>query len=310
MMRPTLARVALVALAVVTTACTPEILGRVNAIDITTVLASGDLGAMVAEGRRVGQVLAGCATVLLCFHCWYRATIGSPWLAVAKEYLFGTILCVYVLTTVNTPVGLDQWIYRAGQGLGELFAPKAGYLLFAHDQAVSQNVKFLLELQGSAPEAPSLARQFLQSVAFVAIQPVAVLGIVVNAIAIHVVKLVLQASYVFLVAFYWALTPLVAPTVILPQTRYVFRGWVQSYVSVSLWPLFMAIVERLAAAIPWADWMGIDGLGVGDYFGAVTHWAQGQFMLLVLNVVFLLVYVAIPVVSAKLVSGAVRAGVA
>ena len=143
-----------------------------------------------------------------------------------------------------------------------------------------------------------------------AIQPVAVLGIVVNAVAIHVVKLVLQTSYVFLVAFYWALTPLVAPMAILPQTRHVFRGWVQSYVSVSLWPLFMAIVERLAAAIPWADWMGINGLDVGDYAGAVTHWAQGQFMLLVLNLVFLLVYVAIPVVSAKLVSGAVRAGVA
>ena len=304
------ARLALVLLALSATACTPEILGRVNAIDVTTVLDSADLRSMVAEGRRVGQVLAGAATVLLCLYCWYRATTGTPWLAVAKEYLFGTLLCAYVLATINTSAGLDQWIYRAGQSLGELFAPKQGYLLLAHDQAVAQNVKLLLELQAGASEAPSTVKQFLQAVAFTAIQPAAVLGLVTNAVAIHLVKLVLQASYVFLVAFYWTLTPLVAPTAILPQTRHVFRGWVQSYVSVSLWPLFMAIVERLAATIPWADWMGIAGLDVGDYIGAVTHWGQGQFMLLVLNTVFLLVYVAIPVVSAKLVSGAVRSGVA
>jgi hypothetical protein len=309
-MRRRLAVLSIVAAALGSTACTPEILGRVNAIDLKQILANPDLQNAVTVGRHLGQVMGGALTVILCFVCWYRATAGSPWVSVLKEYLLGTMVCVYVLASIGTPIGLDQWIYQAGQALGEMFAPRGGYLLAAHDHAVAQNVKYLVELQGAAPETPGEVKQFLQAVAFVLIQPSAVLGIVVNAVAIHFIKLVLEATYVFLVAFYWILTPIVAPTAVLPQTRHVFRGWVQSYVSVSLWPFFMGIVERIAADIPWGDWMGTAGLDLNDYAGAVTHWGQGQFMLLVLNVVFILVYLSIPVVSAKIVSGAVRSGVA
>lgn len=307
--RRRLPTIAVLFLAVACSGCTPEILGRVNAIDLKQILSNPDLLNAVATGKHFGQIMGGAMTVILCFVCWYKATAGSPWVSVLKEYFVGTMVCVYVLATMGTAAGLDQWIYQAGQSLGEMFSPRSGYLLAAHDQAVAQNAKFLIDLQAAAPQAPSDAKQFLESVAFVLIQPSSVLGILVNAVAIHFIKLVLEATYVFLVAFYWILTPLVAPTAILPQTRHVFKGWVQSYVSVALWPFFMGIVERIAADIPWGDWMGLSGLDVNDYVGAVTHWGQGQFMLLVLNVVFILVYLSIPVISAKVVSGAVRAGI-
>ena len=53
--------------------------------------------------------------------------------------------------------------------------------------------------------------------------------------------------------------------VILLQTRGVFVGWLKTYVSVALWPMFFAFAERLALAIPWSA-------RLGEFDGAVSSW--------------------------------------
>ena len=80
-----------------------------------------------------------------------------------------------------------------------------------------------------------------------------------NAIAIYLMKMVMQVSYAWLISFYWMLTPLVAPMVILPQTRSVFLGWLKTYVSVALWPMFFAFAERLASPSLGARGWDVDG---------------------------------------------------
>src|SRR5207247_6534702 len=86
--------------------------------------------------------------------------------------------------------------------------------------------------------------------------PYVALLVALNGIGIYIMKMVMQVSYAWLISFYWMATPIVAPMVILPQTRGVFLGWLRTYVSVALWPMFFAFAERLGLAIPWSPRMG------------------------------------------------------
>jgi hypothetical protein len=99
--------------------------------------------------------------------------------------------------------------------------------------------------------------------------------------------------------------PIVAPMVILPQTRSVFLGWLRTYVSVALWPMFFAFAERLALAIPWSAWIGAADEAV-DGWQVVTSIFQGEMMLLIFNVAFFFVFLSIPIASHLIVSGAAR----
>src|SRR5262249_52004637 len=99
--------------------------------------------------------------------------------------------------------------------------------------------------------------------------------------------------------------PIAAPMVILPQTRGVFLGWLKTYVSVALWPMFFAFAERLALAIPWSVWMNA-GQGEKDAWSIATSIAQGQIMLLIFNITFFFVYLSIPIASRLMVCGASR----
>ena len=115
----------------------------------------------------------------------------------------------------------------------------------------------------------------------------------------------MQVSYAWLISFYWMLTPIVAPMVILPQTRGVFLGWLKTYISVALWPMFFAFAERLALAIPWSAWIGAAD-GTTDIWQLTTNVLQGEAMLAIFNITFLFVYLSIPVASYLIVSGASR----
>lgn len=106
-------------------------------------------------------------------------------------------------------------------------------------------------------------------------------------------------------AFYQMVGPLVVPFVILPQTRHVFIGWLRTFIALSLWPSLFALAERLAVAVPYSTWIGTDGY-TGGLISGIEVIMLGQFMFLVLNVVFFFVYLGIPVAAHLLVSGAAR----
>jgi len=294
-----------IVLALVSSGCTADVLGRMKGFDVIQIIQSAPVIEAVQRAKNIGRILAGIEALILAFVCWYRIHAGGHWLSITKDWFFGILVCAFILTSAGTSAGFEQWIWRVGVYLGQQFSPAQGFLIESLNNAVAANADAILTIQkgllGDGTEAWRLAEAF----AFQLSAPMAAGLIALNAIAIYIMKMVMQVSYAWLISFYWMLTPIVAPMVILPQTRGVFIGWLETYVSVALWPMFFAFAERLALAIPWAVWMN-SSQGAQGTWDIATSIAQGQIMLLVFNITFFFVYLSIPVASHLIVSGASR----
>jgi len=296
---------AILILALLSTGCTADILGRMKGFDVMQIIRSAPVAEAVQKGKSIGGVLAGIEALILAFVCWYRIHAGGHWLSITKDWFFGILACAFILTSAGTAAGFEQWIWRVGVYLGEQFNPGQGFLMENFNKAVGQHSELILKLQQIVPNLDSETQRMVEAVTWQFSSPFAAGFVGINAIAIYLMKMVMQVSYAWLISFYWMLTPLVAPMVILPQTRSVFLGWLKTYVSVALWPMFFAFAERLALAIPWSAW-------IGEFDGAVsswdmaTGWFQGELMLMIFNVAFFFVYLSIPVASYLIVSGASR----
>jgi hypothetical protein len=300
-------RVAVViVLAVLSTGCTADVLGRMKGFDVAQIIISQPVQEAVAKGRNVGRLLAGIEALLLAFVCWYRVHTGAPWITIAKDWFVGILVCAFVLLSVGTAAGIEQWIWQVGVYLGELFTPTKGFLMENFDKAIGRHAQQILEMQaGAVPNMRAEDSRAMEAIAWQFSNPM-VAGLVgVNAIGIYLMKMVMQVSYAWLISFYWMLTPLVAPMVILPQTRNVFLGWLRTYISVALWPMFFAFAERLALAIPWSAWLGAAD-GSSDIWAVIANVLQGEVMLVVFNITFFFVYLSIPIASYMIVSGASR----
>ena len=295
-----------IVLALLSTGCTADVLGRVRGFDVLQIIQSQPVVEAVLKAKNTGRVLAGIEALLLAFVCWYRIHTGAAWLSVTKDWFLGIFVCAYVLTTAGTAAGLERWIWDVGVYLGQQFNPTGGFLMANFDKAVGQHAQQILAIQGGAvPNMRAEDSRALEAVAWQFSSPFTAGLVGVNAIAIYLMKMVMQVSYAWLISFYWMMAPLIAPMVILPQTRSVFLGWLKTYVSVALWPLFFAFAERLALAIPWSAWLG-SGDGAVDGWDLLTNILQGEFMLAVFNILFSFVYLSIPIASYLIVSGASR----
>jgi hypothetical protein len=295
----------LIALAVLSTGCTADVLGRMKGFDVQQIIQSQPVVEAVLKAKSTGRVLAGIEALLLAFVCWYRIHTGAAWLSVTKDWFLGIFVCAYILTTAGTAAGLERWIWDVGVYLGEQFNPTRGFLMENFDKAVGRHAQQILDIQSGVPNMRAEDSRALEAIAWQFSNPFTAGLVGVNAIAIYVMKMVMQVSYAWLISFYWMLTPLVAPMAILPQTRSVFLGWLRTYISVALWPLFFAFAERLALAIPWSAWMGAMD-GASDSWTMATNWFQGEIMLLIFNVTFFFVFLSIPIASYMIVSGASR----
>jgi len=296
---------AIVGLAVLTTGCTADILGRMKGFDVMMIVQSEPVLDAVYKARNVGRLLGCIEAVILAFVCWYRIHTGAPWVSILKDWFLGILVCAFVLATVGTRMGLERWIWDVGVYLGQLFTPAKGFLMENFDKAIGGHAAQILELQNAAPNMKADESRALEAIAWQFSSPFVAGFVGLNAIAIYLMKMIMQVSYAWLISFYWMLTPLVAPMVILPQTRGVFVGWLKTYVSVALWPMFFAFAERLALAIPWSAWIGYLEPGA-DAWALAAGVFQSEFMLIVFNVTFFFVYLSIPVASYMVVSGASR----
>jgi len=294
-----------VVLAVLSTGCTADVLGRMRGFDVLQIIQSQPVTEAVARGKAVGIVLAGIESLILAFVSWYRIHTGAAWLSVTKDWFLGILACAFILTTAGTLAGLEHWIWDVGVYLGRQLTPGGGFLMENFDKAVGQHGELLLAIQKIAPGLGEDERRIVEAFAWQFSSPTTAGLVGLNAIAIYVMKMVMQVSYAWLISFYWMMTPIVAPLVILPQTRGVFLGWLKAYISVTLWPMMFAFAERLALAIPWSAWLGVRD-GLTDPFDIATAIAQGEFMLLIFNITFFFVYLSIPIASYLLVSGASR----
>lgn len=273
-------------------------------VDFTkTLFQSRELLGIMAEGSRHGTTIAGAALVLLCLVLGFKAYQGQPWLGLAKECFIGGIVCLFILTTYQREngvvrgaanIGWDLYKVTGGQGtLSKVLLPvlqrDARWMRDAHD---------LVEKIEDVP-----LRQLWMASLFQWSQPFFTAFFGVNVLWIFVLRYILLATYAFLIAFYWVLTPYVAWTVVLPQTRPVFKGFVQSYIAVCAWPLLLGIVERLIGALPWNTWLPELTLNPSDGPG---QFPRNQMVLFSMNAVFLAAIASIPIVASKTVSGAVR----
>lgn len=294
-----------VVISLLCTGCTADVLGRMKGFDVMQIIQSVPVAEAVQKGKAIGTICAGIEALILAFVSWYRVHTGAPWLAIAKDWVLGMLVCALILTTVGTAAGLEQWIWKVGLYLGQRFNPTQGFLMENFNKAVGQHSEVILKLQRIAPDLQPQTQRLVEAVAWQFSSPMAAGFVGLNAIAIYLMKMVMQVSYAWLISFYWMLTPLVAPMVILPQTRGVFLGWLKTYVAVALWPMFFAFAERLALAIPWSAWLG-EFDGAVSAWDMATRWFQGELMLLIFNVAFFFVYLSIPLASHLIVSGASR----
>jgi hypothetical protein len=304
-MRRRLPFAAVLILAALSSGCTADVLGRMKGFDVMQIIQSQPVVEAVLKARDIGRVLAGIEALILAFVCWYRIHVGAAWLAVTKDWFLGIFVCAYVLATAGTPAGLERWIWDVGVYLGQQFNTGQGFLIENFDKAVGQHGQLILWLQQNIPMLSEDQRRLVEAIGWQFSSPYMAGVVGLNAVGIYLMKMVMQVGYAWLISFYWMLTPLVAPMVILPQTRSVFVGWLKTYVSVALWPMLFAFAERLALAIPWSAWLGA-GDTTTDPWQLTVNIAQGELMLLIFNVTFFFVYLSIPIASYLIVSGASR----
>ncbi len=299
-------RIGLILLAAVASSgCTADVLGRMKGFDVMQIIQSQPVVEAVLKARNIGRVLAGIEALILAFVCWYRIHIGATWLSVTKDWFLGILACAYVLTTAGTSAGLERWVWEVGVYLGQQFTTGQGFLMENFDKAVGQHGELILGLQKIIPTLNDDERRLAEAIGWQFSSPYMAGLVWLNAAGIYIMKMVMQVTYAWLVSFYWMLTPMVAPMVILPQTRNVFLGWLKSYISVALWPMFFAFAERLALAIPWSAWIGA-GDGTMDVWGLAVNILQSEMMLAVFNITFFFVFLSIPIASYMIVSGASR----
>src|SRR5438876_5046343 len=107
-----LGRVAIVALALGSTGCTSDVLGRLKGFDVLQIIQSQPVLEAVMRAKNIGIILAAVEALLLAFVCWYRIHAGGPWLSIAKDWLVGILVCAFVLTSAGTGAGLERWIWN------------------------------------------------------------------------------------------------------------------------------------------------------------------------------------------------------
>ncbi len=282
-----------------------EVLKSFAELDVrNTVLANNPaLTGLMAQGAAVGRTFSGAALVLLCLVLGFRAYQGQPWLALAKECCIGGLVCAWLLTTYTFESGPVRYLATTGwmfydQTTGEksLFSVLIPRL--------ARDANWMQDFQESVDriQDPQVRQQAMVRV-FQFSQPFWTSLFGTNVLWIFILRYILLATYAFLIAFYWVLTPYVVWTVVLPQTRPVFKGFVQSYVAVCIWPLLLGVVERLIGALPWDAWL--PPISAEPLRGA-SDWTHNQLVLFSMNAVFLSAVASIPVVASKMVSGAVR----
>jgi hypothetical protein len=304
--------------AMLSAAClTPRALGRMQGLQAENLIKAPEVGRAIDNARALGGTMAG--TLAICY-ALYAGLLTSQGAGGEKggagghvrSFLYGLVAAAYVIGTVGNPrFGVDRWIREMGRSLGDTMKPSTtplGEYLQA-TSLLSTNVKELARRVGlgeavaTTPEEMATA----QAVAHWSMSLPGTALMVVNGTAIWFMAAILQSVHSWLVAFYTVLLPLVAPCLVLPWTRRIFYGWVRAYVSLCLWPMMFGICEIVVASVKWGAFLGVAQNARGASLGRLAEdivAAQGA--LVTTNVLFLFVYLSVPVASYMLVNAAGR----
>jgi hypothetical protein len=310
-------------LAIMSTGCDLSALTDLqNATLAKDVMQTGrsNLGDVISTFRGLGIQLVTAAFVGLAYYTWYKLQKGEAPKGVIIEHLFYTVIALYIAIMAGGPRSIEQGIYTIGQDLA------------AYTGATSLDGGSIMPLQclnagistaGKIPKAlgvvakndlagvtDPLGLQLKQSVEAWLLANTSfgsAVAAVANAAAIYFMRMVMWTTFAFLSLFYWAIAPLIAWTLLLPQTRPVFKGFILSYISLNLWPLLMGLMERIGGAVICGTFAQAQLRG--DPLTMMSLYTAIHIKILVLNLVWLMGYLAIPLVAAKMVQGAVRTAV-
>lgn len=310
-----LALIVLVSLS--STAClSPEAVeGILNTKLDTKVLAavqSGELQHVGDASADAAETMLGALTGVFFIYLWYRAHHGDPWISMAKEAFIGLAVALLLIRFWNNDSGAPRFIYDLSQalvakirpagidGLADVFKRQleATSLIF---QPIDTVIKAL-----EAGRLTEVVRQKAETLLNTLRAPGIMAMLSISAAAALLVRVFLYATYTFLLVFHWVTMPLFAVTLVLPQSRRVFYGWLQSYISVCLWPLIWEVYDIIMFILPWTDLTGATSIDPFAVNIADRFWAS-NFMLAVLNLAFITAYLSTPIVANKIVTGVSRA---
>jgi hypothetical protein len=340
--RRALALAFLLGLVVTSTGCIDQF-GSLDRLDTSTLFQGAALQTGMEVAVTGGRVLMGAFLLIQLFVCWLAFMRGESWLDTAAQTLLGLLVCSWVLGTSNglklappPPPGasvqgftcdpddssLQATVYMAGQCLGTLYA-SGNRSQDGETIVVASFAQSLKDLADAANDLrvfiPASDVQVFDAVVAVATTGGAVATIVANGALRNAIKMAMYVSYLTLIVIYSLLAPWVAPFAILRQTRGVFWGWLRSFAAVALWPFFMGLLDCMARELPWKNWIGdiplstslLTMVRTGGFEALLMHLGRAAIMVVVLNLTFLAMYIAIPVVARKIVAGtgdAIRGG--
>jgi hypothetical protein len=202
-----------------------------------------------------------------------------------------------------------DYTFRAlGRGLGRLITPTEAnpyrewidQVIFTNEALL--NLRRLVSLGREADEHEKMAAA-AAVLEWHGSTPGATLNWI-NSTGIIFMKILLQVSHAWLLAFMTQLFPLAAVCMVLPFTRRMFWAFCRAYLAVCLWPVVFGAMELVNQGIPYAFFFkGVKEAGVtSDVTTAMSAVAQGSVMMLVCNLVFFFAYLGVPMATVLLVN--------
>lgn len=272
-------------------------------------LQSGGLHNVGRDLAKSAQELAGACLVILLIYLWYRAQTGEPWIGLAKEWFIGAMCAVYIILSWDSRWGVPGMIYFGTQALAAEAKPP-NFFLQDLSASVAASGKWLESITNASNSGlvPAAVKAAIDAMIFAASQGTVVAMMVFNAIGVLSVRALLYGMFTFAVVFHWVTAPLFATALVLPQTRRVFYGWLQSFLAVCLWPVIFAVLDRVMLIVPWATIAQSNEYTVGSITEtAIAAFYRGQVSLMVVEFAFIATYLAVPIIASKIVSGSIRA---
>ncbi len=315
-MRAELLALALLA-GLLTAGCiTPRALGQLRGFQPEALINAQPVREGVEAARLAAWAMAVTLIVIQCLLTAWHVYFGGDAGGEAGRWASGFIVWALGGLVAISSLGAGQWysvdraLRELGTALGEYMKPGEDPLRRWVEQVVltaevSRRLQMVLGTGGGeAPDSAALAQAI--AVAEWHSAPFGATLHWLNGAGVFVMKMILQTSLAWLLAFYTMLGPVVAVTLLLPGTRGIFWGYCRMYLSLCLWPALFGVAERVAQAVPWAGaFAGVQAAsGSRDALELANALSQATAMMFIANVMFFFVYLGVPIAAVKLVNAA------
>lgn len=256
----------------------------------------------------VGGTLLVVVTLMTAGGIWFG------WFTSVMKVTSGWFLWAGISAIAIASIGQHAWyspdyvIRRAGSYLGDKLQP--GDITRPYIETVAGTARASMRLRKLLAEGDydwGERAGAIVAVAFLTSNPIGAWFLYLNSIAVLLMKMLLQASYAFLVAFYTMMGPLVAVTLIVPPWRKVFWAYLRLYLAIALWPAAWGLSERALDGIMEGWFRSTHGAYTsGDPFLVAQALGSGACMTFIANCIFFFVYLSVPVATTLLVNAAGR----